>query len=215
MRWLPCARPRRRGSHRRVRNVRDVSSVRVLAMLAAAALETFALAGCDTARQALSADEADEAARMRGGYTATGTEISATDANGASRYQLRAAAIEQKAGEEMVALTDVTVEFPDSRGQSWRLTSRTGRMSTGERNQPAIIDLEGDVKLASAARGRLGLLALETSALRFDTARNRATTDRPVKLKSGERTLEARGLTADLATRQLRLESEVHGHFTP
>ena len=186
------------------------------ALAGATALATaVTTAGCDTARQALTLPDDAESAATKGGYSATGAELSATDALGRPRYQVKAAAITQNPGEEAVELTDVVVEFPDSRGQTWVMTAKSGRMSSTARETPAIVDLEGDVRLRSSANGRTGPLALETSALRFDTAANRATTDQPVKLKSGARTLEARGMTADLGTRRLTLESEVHGRFTP
>jgi LPS export ABC transporter protein LptC len=180
-----------------------------------AGLALLGATGCDTARKALSAPDTVDAAPPRGGYAATGAVLSATDGQGRQRYKLRAATIRQEAGQEAVDLTGVVVEFPDSRGQKWVLTASSGRMSSIARDAPAIVDLAGDVRLASDASSLAGPLSLETSALSYDTVANRATTDQPVKLKSGARTIEARGLTADLGTRRLTLESQVHGRFTP
>jgi LPS export ABC transporter protein LptC len=180
--------------------------------LVVAALLTSA---CDSARNALSPSEVLDTTSMRRGYSATDAVLSATDSQGRQRYKLRAASIRQDEGQEAVDLTDVVVEFPDSRGQKWLLTADSGRMSSTARDAPAIVDLAGDVRLASDANSLGGGLSLETSTLTYDTVANRATTDKPVKLKSGARTIEARGLTADLATRRLKLESAVHGRFTP
>ena len=180
--------------------------------LVVAALLTTA---CDSARNALSPPEILDTTSMRRGYSATDAELSATDSQGRQRYKLRAASIRQDEGQEAVDLTHVVVEFPDSRGQKWLLTANSGRMSSTARDAPAIVDLAGDVRLASDANSLGGRLSLETSTLSYDTVANRATTDKPVKLKSGARTIEARGLTADLATRRLKLESAVHGRFTP
>ncbi len=180
--------------------------------LVVAALLTTA---CDTARDALAPRADADISSTQRGYSATGAELSATDAQGRQRYKLRAASIRQDAGQEAVDLTKVVVEFPDSRGQEWLLTADSGRMSSTARDAPAIVDLAGDVRLTSDANSVAGPLSLETSTLTYDTVTNRATTDKPVKLKSGARTIEARGLTADLASRRLTLESAVHGRFTP
>ncbi len=170
---------------------------------------------CDTARNAVSPADGADTSNTRRGYSATGAELSATDAQGRQRYKLRAASIRQDPGQEAVDLTDVVVEFPDSRGQKWLLTADSGRMSSTARDAPATVDLAGDVRLASDANSLGGPLSLETSTLTYDTVANRATTTQPVKLKSGAHTIEARGLTADLGTRRLKLESAVHGRFTP
>jgi LPS export ABC transporter protein LptC len=168
----------------------------------------LALAGCDVTNPTAANRAAAADGSVEGGYTARDAELSATGVDGKPRYQLRAASIAQQPGRESVAMQDVTVEFPDSRGQTWVLTAKTGTLSSTTREQPAIVDLEGEVLLK-------GPMSLETTRLRFDTARQRATTDQPVILRSGERRIEARGLTADLATRRLTLESQVHARFTP
>lgn len=182
-----------------------------IGLLAATLLTT----ACGTAGDALAPPEGLDTSGMQRGYAATDAELSATDEQGRPRYQLRAAAIRQNAGQETVELTDVVVEFPDSRGQKWVLTAASGRLSSTARDAPAIVDLAGEVRLASEAGGPGGRLSLETSTLTYDTVANRATTDQPVKLKSGTRTIEARGLTADLGSRRLKLESAVHGRFAP
>lgn len=188
------------------------SGVLAIGLAVVAALLTSA---CDSARNALSPPEVQDTTNMRRGYSATDAELSATDSQGRQRYKLRAASIRQDEGQEAVDLTNVVVEFPDSRGQKWLLTANSGRMSSTARDAPAIVDLAGDVRLASDANNLGGPLSLETSTLSYDTVANRATTDKPVKLKSGARTIEARGLTVDLGTRRLKLESAVHGRFTP
>ena len=182
-----------------------------IVLLVAALLTT----ACDSASNALSPSAALDASGMQRGYSATDAQLSATDAQGRQRYKLRAASVRQEAGQEAVDLTGVVVEFPDSRGQKWLLTAGSGRMSSTARDAPAIVDLAGDVRLVSDASGPASPLSLETSTLTYDTVTNRATTDQPVKLKSGARTIEARGLIADLGTRRLQLESAVHGRFTP
>ena len=182
-----------------------------IVLLVAALLTT----ACDSASNTLSPSAALDASGMQRGYSATDAQLSATDAQGRQRYKLRAASVRQEAGQEAVDLTGVVVEFPDSRGQKWLLTADSGRMSSTARDAPAIVDLAGDVRLVSDASGPASPLSLETSTLTYDTVTNRATTDQPVKLKSGARTIEARGLIADLGTRRLKLESAVHGRFTP
>lgn len=174
-----------------------------------------ALAGCDLSSPPPDPGDAALASATQGGYTARGAELSATDSMGRPRYKLRAAQIVQAPGVQPVELTGVVVEFPDSRGATWVLTADAGRMSSIRRDQATIVDLSGNVLLKNDGRGAAGPLALETSALQFDTAANVAMTREPVKLKSGTRTIEARGLIANLATRQLTLESEVHGRFVP
>ncbi len=204
------------GGQGAVREVCDllVRSVRPWVM-SALMVGLFALGGCNLSSPPPDPTDAAIVSATQGGYTATGAELSATDGAGQARYTLRAAQIVQAPGEQPVDLTDVIVEFPDSRGTVWVLTAKSGRMSSTRRDQPAIVDLKGDVVLKNDGRGAAGPLALETSALQFDTAANVAMTRQPVKLKSGTRIIEARGFTVNLATRRLTLEAEVHGRFVP
>lgn len=177
-------------------------------------IATLLASGCGTTDLPGAASIKDEIA-ANGGYTATGAEISATDDKGQPRFKLKAGGIAQPRSTQPVQMTDVTVQFPDSRGQAWNLTANSGTLSAAGGAKPNVVDFAGDVRLRGQAGANGAALELVTDTLRYDSSKQLATTLDKVTLKSGDRSLQARGMTANLASRRLRLESEVHGRFTP
>lgn len=183
-----------------------ISAALLLTGLLASGCGTADLPGAGSVRDGLVAN---------GGYTATGAELSATDENGQPRFTLKAGGIAQQQSTQPVQLTQVEVRFPSGRGQNWTLTASSGQISASGNDKPNIVDFAGDVRLLGQAGTDGARLELLTATLRYDSSQQLATTRDRVTLQSGDRRLQARGMTANLTARRVRLESEVHGRFTP
>jgi LPS export ABC transporter protein LptC len=103
------------------------------------------------------------------------------------------------------------VDYHVLAGQGWQLTAARARVPRGGR----IVDFEGDVRMSGKPAGANDRAELRTARLTLDTEREHAQTRDPVTLSFGRHQMHARGLQADLKASSLRLESDVHGLFTP
>ena len=172
------------------------------------AVTASACAGNDLPGPAASAG--DEAPAEQG-YRAKGAVLTETGANGKPRYEMQAGEIRQKTAGGAVALRDIRMAWRDSRRNPWVVTAMSGELP----ESAAIISLRGDVRLQGRpGKGRPDLV-LRTATLEFDTVKQRARTPDRVSVQSGNRRLTATGMAVDLVKQQLRLQSEVHGRFTP
>ena len=172
-------------------------------------LAALALAGC-------AAQDDEGPGRLASnddpGYSATGTEVVETGADGLPRYRLRAEKVRQDPATGAVAMegVDMTVARPDA--GRWRVRAERGALPADARR----VTLEGDVRLdGEPAPGESGPLRIRTAALTYDLEADRVAAPGEVRFEMSGRTLEATGLEADLGARQAKLSSHVHGRFTP
>jgi len=77
------------------------------------------------------------------------------------------------------------------------------------------IALNGNVVVTGPGPGSGAPLTLITDTMRINTPTEFIETDSPVQLRWSGRQLLSRGMKADLKAGTLRLESEVHGEFSP
>jgi LPS export ABC transporter protein LptC len=149
------------------------------------------------------------------GYNAEGAAVVETDALGALRYRLEAERIEQSASDAPLLLHGIAMSLSQPDGAPWKVTADNGQLVRGAADNEALIDLTGNVQL----QGRMGKaatpLSLRTASLRYDSARQVASTESEVRIQFGSYQLRALGLTADLARRRLRLQSQVNGRLVP
>jgi LPS export ABC transporter protein LptC len=146
------------------------------------------------------------------GYSATGAEVIETGADGQPRYRLRADKVRQDPATGAVALEGVDMTVSTTGPDRWRLQAERGRLPADARR----VTLEGDVRLdGEAVPGERGPLRIRTAALDYDMQADRVEAAGEVRFEMAGRTLEATGLQADLASRQAKLNSRVHGRFTP
>lgn len=145
------------------------------------------------------------------GYSARDAVIIETGEDGRPRYRLQAETIRQQPNDLTVTLEDLALQYAGEDGTLWNASADRGVVpQSGDR-----IDLAGDVVLTGMLDGTEVPARIETERLAFDTRAEVATTDAPVTITwAGER-ITSRGLRADLQSQRLRLESEVHGSYSP
>jgi LPS export ABC transporter protein LptC len=145
------------------------------------------------------------------GYAARDAELIETGADGRPLYRLNAETIRQHPKEGSVQLDKVRMAYRAENSSQWTLSAAQGEIR--ENNEQ--IELEGDVRVVGLLPGTDGLAQIRTDRLSFDTRTEVASTREPVTLIWSGRELTGTGLVANLKDRQVRLESAVHGRFTP
>jgi LPS export ABC transporter protein LptC len=145
------------------------------------------------------------------GYFARNAELIETGPDGRPMYTLRADVIRQKPSDGTVDLEIVRMSMMSSDGQRWDLQANRGHL----RDQATRIDLFGDVRVSGALPPEAEPAEIRTEMLTFDTEAEVVSTSAPVSISWSGRELTAVGLRANLKERQVRLESRVHGRFSP
>lgn len=160
----------------------------------------------------LGGEQAPSAARpARPGYYLTGVDLEEYGPDGRLRIGLQSARADEDAMSGIVRLSDVAVNYHSPAGQLWVLTSDQARVPQGGR----VVEFEGDVLLAGTPAGRAAPAELRTARMMLDTETEKAQTKDEVELAFGRHRITAQGMRADLKAGSLRLESDVHGLFTP
>jgi LPS export ABC transporter protein LptC len=176
--------------------------VTVLAVVAVAALGYQLLGARDEQFDTTDADD------ERGYYVIDAT-LTEMGADGRPRTVLRAARAEQQVADQSVLLTDLTVDYNTAEAGTWTLTADRGRLLSNA----TTLRLSGDVVIrGEEARGTA---VIRTDELAYDSTTSVVQTAEPVTLQFGQHRLEGRGLRAALKEGTLKLESNVHGRFTP
>ena len=145
------------------------------------------------------------------GYSLIDAEITETGELGRPRYTVNAARAQQNPATGQIALEGIRMRLQDQRGNDWRLRANSGKMTEGA----SMVALRGAVTVDGSPGGGTEPVQLRTEELDVDTETQRASTRAIVTITMSGRLLTAQGMHADLKTRQLRLESNVHGRFTP
>jgi LPS export ABC transporter protein LptC len=175
---------------------------------AALALLTGAISACSSGME-LAADAGAQGRDLDPGYSLRGAEIVEMSADGRPRYTLRAKSARQDPDTLEVALDELTLELRDTRGSLWSVTAAQGRMS----QDTAKVLLSGGVLVAGTGPVPL---QIRSEQLAIDTEAQRVSTAGAVRITmAGGPELQARGLDANLKSRQVTLESKVHGSFRP
>ena len=147
----------------------------------------------------------------RPGYYLNGIQLEDFGADGKMRLGLTAATAKEEPVSGAVTLREVVVDYHALEGQSWHLTSAEALVPRGG----DAVEFMGDVRMSGKAGSQPGLGELSTAHLTFDTTTEHAGTRDPVTLAFGRHLMYATGMQVDLKAGNLRLESEVHGLFTP
>ncbi|MBX3704284.1 MAG: LPS export ABC transporter periplasmic protein LptC [Steroidobacteraceae bacterium] len=155
--------------------------------------------------------QAPAAQAARPGYYLTGVDLEEFGADGRLRLGLQSARADEDAASGIVRLTDVAVNYHAPTGQLWVLTSATAQVPQGGR----VVEFEGDVLLAGTPAARAAPAELRTARMLLDTEAELAQTKSEVELAFGRHRITAQGMRADLKAGSLRLESDVHGLFSP
>lgn len=168
----------------------------------------LALSACGVAERDSVADKTESAADP--GYLATDAEIIQTGADGQPRYRLQAARIEQDPRTLEVQLQSIRLETRERGSGGWQVAATQGRLSSDSQR----LRLAGDVRLEGGDARDVDRLRLRTSELEYDLQTARARARGEVRITLQGHVLEGKGLDANLRTRQVRLDADVHGQFT-
>jgi LPS export ABC transporter protein LptC len=153
-------------------------------------------------------DLGTEQAEEQRGYYLEDATLTEMGADGKPRITVRAANIEQQLADDSVELTDLRLDYATGNSAGWTVTAERGRMPPSRTS----LLLSGDVTVKSDAER--GSPVIVTDQLSYDTDANFIQTAEPVSIKFGKHVLAGRGLRVNLNSKTLRLESNVHGHFT-
>jgi LPS export ABC transporter protein LptC len=178
-------------------------------------------------REGRDEEAADMAAAMLPdpGYAALDAEVIETGYDGRERYRLTAKIIRQQTQSGVIDLEQLAMNYHpgaqaevagESRpaaaaGEAWQLTSDRGQVRANGDD----VQLEGNVTVTGTAPGTGAPLRLATDNMRINTPTEFIETKAPVRVTWSGHELTARGMQADLKAGTLRLESEVHGEFSP
>ncbi len=154
---------------------------------------------------------AAEGQAMRPGYYLTGVDLEEFGTDGLLRIGLQSITATEDPASGVVRLADVAVDYHAPTGRVWHLTSNEAHVPPGGRT----VEFEGDVRLAGQPGEDPVAAELHTARLQLDTVAEIADTRAPVELAFGAHRVRALGMRADLKAGTVRLESDVHGRFTP
>jgi len=155
--------------------------------------------------------EPETADVQRPGYFLTGVDLEEFGADGALRIGLQSISANEDPASGVVRLADVAVDYHAPTGKDWHLTAAEARVPPGGR----LVEFEGEVHLRGAPGDDAHPAELETARMTLDTVAETAQTNSPVELAFGMHRMHALGMRADLKAGNLKLVSDVNGHFTP
>jgi lipopolysaccharide export system protein LptC len=145
------------------------------------------------------------------GYYLKNAVLTDYDASGAPSIRIEAERIDQIDHGNEVALYNVRVNYDAPGGQTWVLVGDTAHVQPGGK----IIDVAGNVRLQGENPGTAGAAVIHTDLLSYNVPETTASTKSDVRIDYGSHILTARGLSANLKERTIRLESKVNGRFLP
>jgi LPS export ABC transporter protein LptC len=160
------------------------------------------------------------------GYAARDAEVIETGYDGRERYRLNARVVRQQSDGGVIDLEQLEMDYhpgaqtgvpgerpaaPVAAGEIWHLTSDRGQVRANGDD----VQLNGNVVVTGPAPGTGAPLTLSTEAMRINTPTEFIETDSPVRVRWSGHELLSRGMKADLKAGTLRLESDVHGEFSP
>ena len=160
------------------------------------------------------------------GNAARDAEVIETGYDGRERYRLNARVVRQQSDGGVIDLEQLEMDYhpgaqsevpgerpaaPVAAGETWHLVSDRGQVRANGDD----VQLNGNVVVTGPAPGTGEPLTLSTDAMRINTPTEFIETDSPVRVRWSGHELLSRGMKADLKAGTLRLESDVHGEFSP
>jgi LPS export ABC transporter protein LptC len=145
------------------------------------------------------------------GYSALGATVVETGADGLPMYTLQAQQVQQDPDSNLVNLTSVHMTFRDPSGGQWQARSD----KAVAQQDSAQIDLSGAVDVSGLFAGTDQPAHMLTDTLHVDTHGDIIRTRSAVTLRWAGYVVDGRGLVVNIKDHNVKLESEVHGHFVP
>jgi LPS export ABC transporter protein LptC len=144
------------------------------------------------------------------GYYLKNAVLTDYDAAGNPAIRIDAERIDQIDHGTEVALYNIRVNY-QAAGQSWVMIGDVAHVQPGGK----VIDVNGNVRLQGESSPSDTTAVVHTDTLSYDIPDSIASTKSDVRIDFGGHTLTARGMTANLKQRTMRLESKVNGRFQP
>ena len=174
------------------------------------------------------ADETDEAMAEAPdpGYAARDAVVIETGYDGRERYRLKASVIRQHLDATAIDLEQLEMDYhpgaqpavPGEAPASARLSQETWHLKSDHgrvRADGDDVQLTGNVVVTGTTPTDSEPITLRTDSMRINTPTEFIETADPVTIHWSGHELTAIGMKADLKAGTLRLESDVHGEFSP
>jgi LPS export ABC transporter protein LptC len=145
------------------------------------------------------------------GYYLKNAILTDYDESGAPSIRIEAERIDQVAHGNEVALYNVRVNYDAPGGLNWVLVGDTAHVQPGGK----IVEVSGNVRLQEETIGSAETAVIRSDTMTYDVPGSIASTKSDVRIEYGGHVLTARGLSANLKARTMRLESKVNGRFLP
>jgi LPS export ABC transporter protein LptC len=145
------------------------------------------------------------------GYYLKNAVLTDFDIAGDPNMRIEAERIDQIAHGNEVALYNVRVVYQSPNGQNWLMVGDVAHVQPGGK----VVDVSGNVRLQGEASGNEMTAVVHTDTLSYNVTDAVASTKSDVRIDVAKHTMTARGLTANLKERTIRLESKVNGRFQP
>ncbi len=153
--------------------------------------------------------QASRAAGPDLGYSATDASLVETGADGLPLYTLQAHEVQQDPDSDLINLKTVHMTYRDTAGGQWQAQSDR---ATAQQDS-ALIDLAGDVDISGTFAGSALPAHILTDRLHVDTRKEIIrTASAPTLIWAGNAT-DAHCLVVDIKDHNVKLETDVHGHF--
>jgi LPS export ABC transporter protein LptC len=143
------------------------------------------------------------------GYAATDATTVETGADGLPMYTLHAQQVQQDPATDLVHLTTVHMTFKDTSGGQWQ--ARSERAVAQQDSEQ--VQLMGAVDVSGIVSGSDQPAHILTDRLDVDTRAQIIRTRAAVTLTWAGYVVDSRGLVVNIKDHNIKLESEVHGHF--
>ena len=154
---------------------------------------------------------AGSAAAARPGYYLKDAVLTDYDQTGNPGVKIAAARIDEIGTGNEVALHDIRVDYQAPGGQRWVMVGDLAHVEPGGK----VVDVSGNVQLQGVGQNRSGTAVVRTAQMTYDVAAAVVRTAADVRIDFADQSLTARGLTANLNDRTIRLESRGNGTFRP
>lgn len=148
---------------------------------------------------------------LRSGYYILDAVVRGTDADGYTRYEVRAAEATQAVRNTPIALTRIDVRYAAEPDRPWTIRADAAELDS----ETGALQMSGNVLARADASDSHLPIELRTETLAFDPDRDQVETPDKVQIRIGEGTLTATGLLASLRDDRIELKSNVSGKFTP
>lgn len=145
------------------------------------------------------------------GYYARGARILVTDEQGRVTARVRADRLDELPDEQLLRLEGISVDYEPLDETAWSISATSARAP----KDGSLLDLSGDVEIRSMPTDGATQQTITTQALRFWPDTSNVESDAPVEIRLGDWRFRTVGFRTDLKGDTLRLESQVHGTFSP